>query len=85
MLSRNEKYAVETSEGTFSGTYVSRETGGTEQGGYDFYYLDNDSAEYRITLVVGDVDNNYFVDVNATDGSHETMALMAEFESIEQA
>lgn len=80
-LSHDTDYRVTTRNRTVTGTYFNRESTGVEQGGYNYFYFRNEPDMYRVTLISNDTVT--YADVNKTDGSHETLAMMEPVESVE--
>lgn len=78
MLRRGDRYYVTTANSRYEGEYVGRNV----SDGLCFYYLRNEEDEYRATLVIRESERWHKVDVTKIDGSHESLARMAEIVSL---
>ena len=67
--------------GEWTGAYQNSASTGE---GLRFDYFLNESAEYRITLLIDSHDPDFQkVDINSTDGGHETLVMMEDVSLVE--
>jgi hypothetical protein len=77
-LRLSQEYTIVTADDTFTGVYKDWKKDSSKQGGYNFYYLYNESDQYRATVVYSKTDDRIMVDVTRLDGSHEVLTTMTD-------